>query len=496
MTFDKVDSYTEKFVDFSCATQYEDLPASAVAATKVLLRDTLGCAVGGREAESSRIVAGVLEGFGGAPQATSLVSGVKLPVTVAAHINAHSGNALDADDTLAYKGHIASVAVAAALAMAEREGSSGRDLLAAITVAYDVAGRIGMSLKALAIDDDGKFRFGPVSGYSWISFAATVATGRLLGLDPVRMHHAFGITAAIMPLPSSTKFGSSLPRPMTKYAMYGTLVESGMLAALYAREGFTAQPSILDGDTGVWRVLGALRCDWTALTAKLGEDWLVEQVSYKIYPTCRFLSGAIDNFYRLMSEHRIDVKKIDRVKVGLAEASFAKHQVHRPEVAGVVDGAFSLPYALGAAAFAGEPGPAWHSAKTRQNEAVQAFGAKVEVEIEPTAAGIAAEDLRTLGYNARMPCSVEITAAGRTYAMRSEYARGDQSPGVPLTEAEHERKFRIYCARQLPGAQIEDALGIIHRLEREPSPTALAASLTSPRPNAAADAAPEIGFTA
>lgn len=255
-------SVTNTLADFACAVSFDSLSPEAVAATRNLIRDALGCVIAGRCAPSTQIIAEVLEAYGGAPQSTVLFTGTRLPAALAAHVNAHSGNALDADDTVLYKAHIGSAVVPAALAIAEREHRSGKDLIAAVAAGYEVAGRIGLALQGLAIDEQGRFRFGPVTGYSWVTFAATVAAGKLLRLDRAKMRQAFGLTAAMAPLPGATKFGSSLPRPMTKYAMYGTMAEAGILAALYAAGGFTAEPDVLDGDQGLWRVVGVTRYDW------------------------------------------------------------------------------------------------------------------------------------------------------------------------------------------------------------------------------------------
>src|SRR5690606_39658938 len=100
----------------------------------------------------------------------------------------------------------------------------------------------------------------------------------------------------LAPLPTSGKFGLDLPRPMTKYGLYGEMAQGGVMAALLAHRGFTADTTVLDGERGLWRMAGSLDCDWAALTDGIGSRWLVDEASYKSYPGCRFLNPAIDIF--------------------------------------------------------------------------------------------------------------------------------------------------------------------------------------------------------
>jgi 2-methylcitrate dehydratase PrpD len=472
-------SFTQRLVRFGVEQSFGDLPISAVAATRNLIRDTLGCIIAGRAAPSSRIIAELLEGQGGTPEASALVSGRKLPAAMAAHINAHCGNALDADDTVFYKAHIGSAVVPAALALAEQRGLSGSEFIAAVALGYEVAGRIGLSLEALNVGADGKFQFGPVTGYSWIGIGATLAAGRLLGLDEDEMHHAFGIAAATLPLPGATRFGSALPRPMTKYALYGNIAEAGVRAARLAGAGFTGERDVLDGERGLWRVLGSLGCRWEALSEGLGESWVIERACYKLYPACRFISGSLDNFFELREKHGIRAAEIDHIVVRVPEAGLNKLNVADPHADTVVDGGFSLPFMLGAAAFGGPPGPNWLSAAMRDSAAVKSFAQRVSVEVEPSASALIAEDLSTRGHAARMPCSMEISARGELFAARSHFAKGDAHPGFHLTPEEHERKFRTFCASQLDEARIETALSLLATLERQSTLQPLLAALVA-----------------
>ncbi|WP_158592302.1 MmgE/PrpD family protein [Noviherbaspirillum sedimenti] len=471
------ETYTARLAEFACSNTYETLPPSVTKATKRLLKDTLGCAVAGFDLPSSEIVSKVIQAYGGAEEATVLVSGKKMPAPLATYINSHLVNAIDADDTYKYKAHLAAATLPAAIAMAERQNSSGKELIAAIAVGFEVAGRIGMSLKGLMVTPEGEQKFAPVSGYSWGAFGAVVCAGRLLGLNYEQMLNAINITASTIPVAASGKFGETLPRPMTKYAMYGTLGEAGIVAALLAKEGFTGEPAMLDGDNGLWRMLGSLGVDWDRLTEGLGENWGVELVAYKPYPGCRFAGAAIDMLLKIKEKQGLGAEEIERIEVAAPGVALVK-KLDSPVVESMVDACFSIPFLLGCALHGGVPGPGWHTPAARANPAIRAFMDRVVVDVEPTAGQVAAEDLKRLGHIARMRCAIKVHARGQVFSASSDYAHGD--PYIPesvMTDAEMDMKFSNFCATELTSAQISTAIGILDNLEAERDLTALLAQL-------------------
>jgi 2-methylcitrate dehydratase PrpD len=475
-------SYTRLLADFAAGASFEDLPASAVAATQRVTLDTLGCVVGGSDLASSRMVRTVKTSAGGAAEATVLVSGDRLPAASAAHINGHAGNALDAEETIRHSGHLAAATVPPALAMAERQGSTGADLVSAIAVGFDVAARIGLALKHLDVTEDGRVEIAPVSGLSWATFAATVGAGRLLGLDGEQMADAFGLTVACAPLPIAGQWGTqAVPRPLTKYGLYGAMAEAGVFAALLAAEGFRANREALDGERGFWRIMGSSRCEWDALTDRLGSRWLVEETSYKIHPACRFASPALDLFYELQSRAGVTADEIDHVELLVPHAMLVKH-MDDPAVETLVDGQFSLPHLIGLAACGGPPGPEWHTPEALRDPRVSAFAERVSVVEYPDAAPILQTLLRTQGHAELIPTAARLTAKGTSFASATDHAVGDPwDAGGALDDATIEAKFRTFCRVHLSQAKIEGALTAVSQLTVAPAVDELVAHLVVDR---------------
>ena len=475
-------SYTRTLARFAVEARTEDLSPGAVAATKRVALDTLGCAVGGRGVGSSEILTRVRTAPGGAAEATVLVGGERLPLAAAAFLNAHYANALDAEETIRHSGHLAACAVPPALSAAEALGSSGAELLAAIAVGFDVAARIGLSLRHIDLLDDGTVEIAPVAGLSWAAFASTVAAGRLLGLDPDEMAQAFGITVATAPLPIAGQWGNlPAPRPMTKYGMYGTMAEAGVTSARLAAEGFAGDPTILDGDRGFWRIMGSRRCEWHTMTDRLGDRWLIEETSFKIYPACRFATPALDLFYDLWDRAGVGAGGIAAVDVRVPHAMMAKH-MDDPEVRTVVDGQFSVPHMLGLAACMGPPGPRWHTAAALADERVRDFAARVSVRVYPEAAPIMEERIRRQGHCELIPTAMTLTTtAGQAFEARTDHASGDpwEQDAVVADAALHD-KFKLFCEPFLAHEQIEEAIALVASLEDLPAVSPLVGALVAP----------------
>lgn len=466
------------------ATFAAEHPLSAISAADqhagaMLIKDTLACAVAGRTIPSSVIIEKVVAARGGTPEATVLgAGGLKLPVTSAANINGHLSNAIDSDDTIHYKAHVAAAVIAPALSVAESRGSSGADYLAACLVGYEVASRVAMSMRSLTVGEDGQIVFGKVSGYSAVVFGATVAAGRLIGLTAEQMRHAFGIALASAPLPASSQFGIELPRPMTKYALYGTLAEAGIQAALLAAEGFTSETSVFDGERAFWRVAGSVDVNEKILTEGLGERWLAAEVTYKPYPACRFLNSSIDMLTGLIEQHGFGPDDVTAITSRVHGAALAKH-MDSPAVETAVDGMFSLPYLLGAACYRGVPGPNWHTEEARADQRVRGFAEKVTVELEPRSGPAAKEDLDKHGHNVRMPASIEVTVGDQVYTDYREFAHGDPySEQTRFSDDDVNTKFRNFTTGLLPDGAIDDALKILDDLAAQSSVAGLVTALT------------------
>ncbi|MDO8673955.1 MAG: MmgE/PrpD family protein, partial [Dehalococcoidia bacterium] len=268
--------HTDRLVDLALNTRNEDIPSDVAHATKRIILDTIGCCVAAFATDAGRIIVDLKRREGGREEATLLVHGDRLPVSSISYVHAPLANLLDLDETLLHRTHYANCIVMPALAMAEKTGASGQDLIAAVALGFDIGARVGLSMPQYQSTSEGIVYFVPVWGFSWAVFGTAVAAGRLLGLNHQQLANALGIAYVSTPVHFSGKASGSQPqspgrvRPMHKRAMYGAIAEAGVNAALLAANGFTGDTSVLDADRAFWTAFGVSPADWDFMVRDLG----------------------------------------------------------------------------------------------------------------------------------------------------------------------------------------------------------------------------------
>ncbi len=231
---------TELAVHFA-SVKAADLPSAQLNEMRRLLLDYIGVALSGSQADSGQIAGQVMIDLGGVAQSTVIGRGVKIPAVNAAFANAVSEHSIEMDDVddLALF-HFGPPIVSAALAVAEWQGATGEDLLAAMVCGSEMLNRLSLALNP-ALRDRG-FHTTPVCGV----FGATVAAGRLLGLNAEQMTNAFGI-AGSQASGLMEMYGPSMQKRINP----GPAARNGVTAALLAKAGFTGADTIFEGVRGI-----------------------------------------------------------------------------------------------------------------------------------------------------------------------------------------------------------------------------------------------------
>lgn len=258
---------------FVVGTRAGDLPTLALERARMVIASTIASAAMGRDIDSSRVIRELAREHGGTGQASVWFDrGRKLPVVEAARVNAVMSDAAASDDSdLRNIAHIGTIISTTSIAMAEHAGATGRDVLAAMVLGYEVAGRIDEALTP------GRSERGFHSAISTI-FGATVATGKLLQLSAERMTHAIALAA--------TSIGGLHAAAITSTAREyhaGLSALLGMNAALAAHKGFVAEQRILEMPRGFFAAYGGAHLD--DLTRDLGKEWdIVTNMAIKLVP--------------------------------------------------------------------------------------------------------------------------------------------------------------------------------------------------------------------
>jgi 2-methylcitrate dehydratase PrpD len=383
--------------------------------------DTLVCGLAGAAEPASRNMLAYARRQGPGGAATVWTTGERLSVEHAALVNGTMAHALDYDDVSSpLRGHPSVAMLPALLALGESLGSTGRAMVDAFAVGFEVTLKL-----ARAIVDD-QYAKGWHSTASIATFGATAACARLLGLDLAATTHALGIAVSQI---SGTRqnFGT-----MSKPFQAGLANAVALRSVLLAQAGFDASRVALDGDHG-YTVLYADGQDIHAQLDTLGSLPLeIDRagVEVKKYPLCYATHRAIDGVLDMIAAHRITLADVERVDVRTNFRATVPLIYHRPQTG--LEAKFSMEYAVAAALHDGRVALASFDDAAVQRPALQAFLDKVHVtEGEPPMFPRWAE----LGIRLR---------EGRLLSLRIERLRG--STEHPLSDAELIQKGVDCCA--------------------------------------------------
>jgi 2-methylcitrate dehydratase PrpD len=282
--------------------------AAALAEARRAFLNSFGCILGGADDPAVDLLWTALRPHAGAPAARLFGRGVRTDALTAALVNGYASNILDFDDThLATVIHPGPACLSAVLAIAEAlpDGLpqiTGTRLLDAFLVGMEVSCRLGV-----AIGPGHYARGWHITGTCGVVGAAA-ATGRLLGLDPIRMAHALGIAAT-----SATGLGEMMGG-MSKSYNIARAGREGLNAALIAATGFTSSLRAIEAPRGFAVVL-ADGIDEDRLTGALGERWEAALDTYKPYPCGIVLHPLIDGCLQVAEQSAAAAAAIERVEV-------------------------------------------------------------------------------------------------------------------------------------------------------------------------------------
>jgi 2-methylcitrate dehydratase PrpD len=368
---------TRRLAGFAASLRYSQLPAEVVATAQVAMLKIFAAALGGARTRIGQLHAQfACQTGGGVREATLIGSGIKVSRPLATYANGGLAFALDYEDVCHYVIHAGPIVVPAALAVGETAHCSGRQLLAAIVAGYEVGTRIGLSMQP------SPQRGAQVWGQQYTPFAACVAAGNLLGLDARRMDAAMGVTGTYAPVPSAYKYFGVVAetRPMREAKLgWGWMAMAGVVGALSAKAGFSGGYGILDGNEGFWIMAGSDRCDFTRMTAGLGDEWLILGTDFKVHPSIAWSHPPYVALQGLLEEHAVAARQIARIRVW--SVGTPRIADHRPSTA--VDAQFSLPYALATTALRMPLTPALYDEKVIRSRRVRAMLDRVECLDDP-----------------------------------------------------------------------------------------------------------------
>ena len=398
---------SEKIAEYAAEISYESLSDEAIDRTERVVYDTIGCALGAYTSPPSKALRRCYENQGEA--ATVIGSGATTATEYAALINSGLARYLDYNDTYVAEGRAIhpSDHILALLAVAEAENATGRDLIEAIALAYEVE----------AGGRDTGLLFGTGFDYVvWGTTSSAAAVGKLMGLNEDQLCDAMGIAGT-----SSNGLGISRSGniSMWKGIAHGYVNHNAVQACQMARAGMTGPRELFEGPRGVFDVVTGEPFD-IEFGGRDGRHYRVARTNIKPYACGYYIGTAVEGALTLVDENGIDVDKIESVNVRTFENAAQALTGPEKRKQGMTreSADHSIAYTVAAALLDGEVTPRQYDAEHLNSDRVFEMVDRITVE----------EDSELTAYTKEhgdsIPHVVRIDVGGRSYETKIDYPRG------------------------------------------------------------------------
>ena len=427
---------------FVTSTPTENLPGLALERAKMSLASTVASAATGFTIPSARMIRSVEKENGGAAQATVWFDGAKLSAACAARVNAVASDAAASDDSdMRSIAHIGTIVSTASIAIAEQRGRNGRDVLGAMVLGYEIAGRIDEALTP------GRMQRGFHGSVSTV-FGAAVAAGRLLDLTATQMTHAIALAA--------TSIGGLAIAADTSCAREyhaGLSALLGTNAALAAARGFMSEENSLEAPRGFFQALGGQAIE--DVTAGLGDSWdIVTDMAIKLMPGGHPFHAIAEAAADAAIAGNVDPRDVEKITISAAQMRDWGNKAHPRDLVGA---AHSVVYFV-AASVADRRFDWEHMTEAKMNDPlIAALQDKVEFDQNPAPLPDR--------FTHRHGGSVTIqTRSGGLFTNTCKSPRGSGARGIEWSDVD--AKYRYLTIKSgLAASRTAESLEVIHGFE-------------------------------
>ena len=405
-----------------CALRPEEIPGPALDQAAWCVLDLLGAARAGFGQKSARSARSFARQFFPSGPASVWFASSRLSPMGAAFCNAVAGSALDLDDGhRAAGGHPGAALVPSALAVAQALRASGRDVLAALVIGYEVAVRAAAARNPATMDTFSTGR--------WCGFGAAAIRCWLEGRGPEVLSQALAISGIHAPLQSASAY-SRFGHHTKEGIPWGTF--TGLAAVDLAAQGFA-------GPLDIWDHPGYYR--GAAITEGFGVDWMILSTYFKPYACCRWIHAALDAWQTIAGQG-LAPEDVERVEVFTFNRAI--NLKNHPDPTNLEQAQFSLPFCLAVVALEGPQALLPMSADLLGRPQLAAFARKVSLQHDPA---IEAE------FPARAGARLVVHTAKGTFSKQVQHPRGD--PANPLSSEELTSKFHRLAGMRAGRAKAE-----------------------------------------
>ena len=455
--------YTRGMAAFVSGLTYDQIPEEVRHRNKLLMLDSLGCALYGADLPWSRILQDKLESIDSTRMCSIWGTNKKLSAPHAALVNGTQVQGFELDDVhRAGVLHVGAVVLPALIAVTEmKPGMSGKEFLTSAVAGYEIGPRVGLCMGPSHIAS------GWHSGATLGVFSAAAGAARGLKLDTDKTVHALGIAGTQAGGLMAAQFGA-----MVKRMHAGRSSQSGLYGALFAEGGFTGILNVLESEYGGFCTTMTQSTDkfnLAELTAGLGEVWQTMGIALKFYACVGTNHTTLDALRDMDKERPFTANDVKKVVVYGSEVTV--HHVGWPyEPQGLTSAQLNMPYCVGTWLLEKDCFVDQFTEAMVADPQRIALSKKIEVLHDPA--------ITALGAKMRHKVHVELHLNDGTVMKRTvEAARGSEKHFA--SDAEIIEKFEKLAVKALPKARVAELRDAVMGIEKLPDATVLSKLLSA-----------------
>lgn len=362
-------SYLDQLTSFICECKFENLPGGIVTRAKEVVADTFAVIAAGAQESEVKALTSVLVASGGSGLSAIIGAGTRSEALKASLINGTAGTFLELDEGNQYgRGHAGIQVIPAVFAVADEQKISGRDLLTALVVGYEIAIRIGIACK---------LRMSMHPHGSWGTVGAAVAVGKLMGYTESEMKEIISVSASMT---TATNRQTMLEGGTVRNVYSGLSSHNGLLAHYMIKSGFTGES---DGLKTVFGSVVSESFSPEVMVEELGNRYEIGRNYFKRYACCRYNHSALDATNAILEKipnGRIDLDDIAGIDI---ETYSLAAQLCSQEPRNTLAAKFSIPFAIATRIVYGHAGVSSFTPHALNDKAVRALTKKVMVSEDP-----------------------------------------------------------------------------------------------------------------
>ena len=440
------ESLTSSVADYILELEYNALPAKIVEHVKDIILDQIGCQLIGSILPWNRKILSYAQDYHSSGSCTIFKYGFKMHPELACLVNGSFGHGFDIDDLSREGEHHPGVgSVAPSMALGEERNATGKDVILAVYVGWELSSRLGLATQP-ELMDRGFHMMGTLG-----TFGSTFSACKMLRLGKREIINAMGIAGSL----ASTINQFSIGGGDVKRLHGGIGAASGIRASLLAEKGFTGPSEILEGKKGFCNVFaGTPKLD--RMMEDIGKTYLVSNACYKVYASPAPLHGPIQATLEILKEFDLKADQIKMITVGTSKFVVGHLGSIGPRPRDLLAAQYSMHFNIALTIL-------------RQENSVKAF---IDADLDDPEILKLAERVRAVvdpeidaTWPHKMGGRITIeTFPGKVYSRKVDFPKG--TPENPLSREELDRKFLDNAKSALDKDQYLDALKVLRNLDR------------------------------